>query len=66
MELLGDTTYFDGRRERAAKLGRCSCGAEFPLICMPPLYACDCPNCGQYYNAFGQKLKNPEEWEEEY
>lgn len=38
---------------------RCSCGEEILLqgdTC--------CPNCGQWYNGFGQALRNPEEWEE--
>ena len=40
---------------------RCSCGEEILLqgdTC--------CPNCGQWYNGFGQALRDPEEWEEDY
>lgn len=66
MEIIGKTNYFDGFRNRTANIIRCDCGCEFPLICMPPLYACDCPECGQYYNAVGQKLKAPSEWETDF
>ena len=65
MKLIGKTTYCDGYRNRTANIGKCDCGTEFPLICLPPLYACDCPGCGQYYNATGQRLKDPSEWEED-
>lgn len=43
-------------------IGRCSCGKEFPL---EPVYlgAVQCPNCGQWYNLFGQELLPPEQWE---
>lgn len=63
-EIIGKTEYCDGYRNRTANVIRCDCGVEFPLICMPPYYACDCFNCGQYYNAVGQKLRDPDEWEE--
>lgn len=66
MTITGTTKYFDGFRERTANVGKCDCGEEIILMCFPPTYACDCPNCGQYYNAVGQKLKPPEEWEEDY
>lgn len=62
MKLVGKTEYFDGYRTRTANIGKCDCGTEFPLICMPPAYACDCPNCGQWYNAGGQELKDISEW----
>lgn len=65
MELTGKTTYCDGYRNRTANVGKCKCGFEFPLICLPPLYACECPECGQWYNNVGQELKNPSEWEED-
>ncbi len=64
MTIAGEEKYFDGYRERTAKVGKCKCGEEVTLICLPPLYACECPNCGQYYNACGQELKRPEQWEE--
>ena len=66
MEIIGKTNYFDGFRNRTANIIRCDCGCEFPLICMPPLYACECPECEQYYNAVGQKLKDPSEWENDF
>lgn len=45
--------------------GRCSCGACFYLT---NSYegATSCPDCGQWYNLFGQELTNPEYWEEDY
>lgn len=66
MKLIGKTDYFDGYRNRTANIGKCDCGTEFPLICLPPLYACDCPECGKWYNTSGQELKNPNEWEIDY
>ena len=44
-------------------IGKCHCGEEFELI---PQYmgACECPNCGQWYNIFGQELLPPVQWEE--
>ena len=66
MTLNGKTTYFDGYRNRTANVGKCECGTEFALICMAPAYACECPNCEQWYNNVGQKLKNPCEWEQEF
>ena len=41
---------------------KCNCSAEFPLI-NEYLGACECPECGQWYNLFGQELENPSEWE---
>ena len=50
--------------------GTCSCGQEVELY--DQYYgACQCPNCGRWYNLFGQELLPPEYWvtdpsEEEY
>ena len=41
--------------------GICECGQEIELWDQY-LAACECPNCGRWYNVFGQELKNPEEW----
>ena len=43
--------------------GTCKCGQEVYLF---DHYrgACECPNCGQWYNMFGQELLPPSEWEE--
>lgn len=46
--------------------GTCHCGNEVYLYNQ---YhgACQCPECGQWYNLFGEELLPPEEWiEEEY
>lgn len=66
MMITGKIEYFDGIRNRTANIIKCDCGEEFAAICMPPAYACDCPGCGQWYNSVGQKLKDPEFWEEDY
>ena len=44
---------------------RCeNCGTEFDLT--DEYYgACQCPECGQWYNLFGQTLLPPDEWEED-
>ena len=41
-------------------VGKCSCGGEVHLDGDTP-----CPECGQWYNMFGQALKDPEYWYEE-
>lgn len=38
----------------------CSCGEEILLQGDTV-----CPNCGQWYNGFGQALRDPDEWEED-
>lgn len=43
-------------------IGRCVCGEEVELY---DQYqgACSCPECGRWYNIFGQSLVDPEFWE---
>lgn len=41
--------------------GRCHCGTEIELF-NEYLGGCECPNCGQWYNLFGQELNPPETW----
>lgn len=43
----------------------CNCGCRFTLY-SEYMGACSCPNCGQWYNIFGQELLPPENWEEDY
>lgn len=43
----------------------CDCGANFTLV-NEYHGACECPDCGQWYNLFGQKLENPQIWNKEY
>lgn len=45
--------------------GTCVCGEEVYLI---DEYqgACECPNCGRWYNLFGQELLPPDQWESDY
>lgn len=49
-------------RYRANAIAKCHCGAEIELY-NEYLGACECPECGRWYNLFGQELNNPEEWE---
>ena len=43
--------------------GKCSCGT---IVRLEDQYlgACSCPNCGQWYNVFGERLIDPEYWED--
>jgi len=41
---------------------KCHCGETIELY-NEYMGACECPSCGQWYNVFGQELKNPSEWE---
>lgn len=45
-------------------IAKCICEEEFELI-NEYEGACECPNCGRWYNMFGQELLNPKYWEEE-
>ena len=41
--------------------GRCSCGKN--VVLENQYYgACQCPNCGQWYNLFGESILPPEQW----
>ena len=42
--------------------GTCTCGTDVSLV-NEYQGACECPNCGQWYNLFGQELLPPEAWE---
>ena len=41
--------------------GTCVCGAEVELYDQY-MGACECPNCGRWYNLFGQSLVPPNQW----
>lgn len=41
--------------------GDCLCGEHIYLY-DEYLGACSCPNCGQWYNLFGQELNDPATW----
>ena len=41
--------------------GICNCGERIPLV-DDYLGACECPNCGQWWNLFGQELKPVSHW----
>ena len=45
--------------------GDCSCGEHIQLFDQY-MGACECPNCRQWYNVFGEELLPPEQWEEDY
>ena len=51
------------RRYRNPPSGICNCGERIALY-NEYLGGCECPKCGQWWNLFGQELKNPEEWSE--
>ena len=45
-------------------VGKCSCGREVELVSdFAGAVQCE---CGKWYNVFGQELKDPKYWEEEY
>ena len=44
--------------------GTCHCGERVELV-NEYRGACQCPNCGQWYNLSGQELKPVDEWEED-
>ena len=53
------------RRVREPATGTCHCGNE--VVFYAGYYgACQCDQCGQWYNLFGQELLPPDEWEEDY
>ena len=43
--------------------GDCHCGQHVELF-NQYMGACQCPNCGQWYNVFGEELLPPDQWEE--
>lgn len=45
-------------------VGRCSCGSEV-ILASSYMGAVQC-NCGKWYNVFGQSLKDPKYWKEEW
>lgn len=50
------------RKYREPGHGTCICGAEVELN--NQYYgACQCPECGRWYNLYGQSLLSPEQWE---
>ena len=53
----------NGYREPAH--GICRCGEEVTLI-DEYMGSCQCENCGQWYNLFGQELLPPNQWEEDW
>lgn len=63
VKILTERQRKNGYVENATAL--CSCG-EIIELRNQHLGACECPNCGQWYNLFGQTLKNPRHWEEDY
>lgn len=41
--------------------GICNCGNKIELV-NDYMGACECPHCGQWWNVFGQELRNPDTW----
>ena len=52
------------RRYKEEDYGTCECGETVYLV-NQYMGACQCPNCGRWYNLFGQSLLPPEAWEED-
>ena len=52
------------QRYREPDTGVCFCGERIELH-NEYHGACACPNCGRWYNLFGQELRPPEQWEED-
>ena len=52
------------RRWRNPDRGQCKCGAE---VVLHDQYrgACGCPECGRWYNLYGQELLPPDQWEDD-
>lgn len=46
---------------RESNSGICNCGKRIELF-NECLGGCECPYCGQWWNIWGQALKNPYEW----
>jgi hypothetical protein len=42
----------------------CKCGTEI-LLEDDYMGACQCPNCEQWYNLFGEEVKDPDKWEDD-
>ena len=51
-------------RWREPNSGVCNCGNRIELH-NEYLGACECPHCGQWWNLFGQELKNPSRWNDD-
>lgn len=45
--------------------GTCHCGEKI-FLQNEYMGAYQCPNCGQWYNLYGQELLPPDQWEENY
>lgn len=56
--------YIDKHSWTEPAKGICHCG-KMVYLTDEYMGACECPNCGQWYNMFGQELNNPCEWEED-
>lgn len=50
---------------RVPNSGTCHCGEKVNLT-DDYMGACQCPNCGQWYNLFGDELLPPDAWEEDW
>ena len=57
--------YIDVQTYRIVEpaVGQCACGAHV-LLEDQYMGACQCDNCGQWYNIYGQALIDPEYWED--
>ena len=53
------------RSYRQPALVQCECGEKFRLY-NTYMGASQCPDCGRWYNLFGQELVEPSEWERDF
>lgn len=49
------------QRYKENNSGTCDCGKQIELF-NQYLGACECPNCGRWWNVWGQRVKNPDTW----
>ena len=53
------------QHDRIPARGTCVCGKRIDLV-NQYMGACECSGCGRWYNLFGQRLKHPRYWEDNY
>ena len=62
--LDGPKFKVEKREYMTPAVGKCSCGREV-ILDADYMGAVQC-ECGRWYNLFGQELKDPQYWEEDY
>lgn len=62
--LIGPELRKEVRTYMNPAVGKCSCGSE--VVLDSDYYGAVRCDCGRWYNLFGQSLKDPKYWEEDY